>query len=255
MILFCMLIFLCIVQSSAQAVYTCNSNASCGCSTNSTTVNRIINGETAEATAWSWTVSLLIEFSYFCGGSILSDSWIITAAHCMEKVKPSDVIVYAGSNIRFTGSQSRKPSRIVVHPNYDSSAYTNDIALIELSFPLNMMDSSIHTLCLPSVHSSILANGEWPVPNTTVIAVGWGRMAGNGSSSMTLQQVTLQIIAYQVFTCSSVINDRRLQLCAGVSDGSKDTCQGDSGGPLMMLSSKNQWILAYVKIFGLSHDY
>ncbi|CAF0936786.1 unnamed protein product [Rotaria sordida] len=236
MILFCMLIFLCIVQSSAQAVYTCNSNASCGCSTNSTTVNRIINGETAEATAWSWTVSLLIEFSYFCGGSILSDSWIITAAHCMEKVKPSDVIVYAGSNIRFT-------------------AYTNDIALIELSFPLNMMDSSIHTLCLPSVHSSILANGEWPVPNTTVIAVGWGRMAGNGSSSMTLQQVTLQIIAYQVFTCSSVINDRRLQLCAGVSDGSKDTCQGDSGGPLMMLSSKNQWILAYVKIFGLSHDY
>ncbi len=93
-------------------------------------------------------------------------------------------------------------------------------------------------------------------------------MSENGSISSTLQQVTLAIIDYRTSTCSPLINDYRLQLCASVADGSKgnyldyllfpyyflsiltDTCQGDSGGPLMMFSSNNQWILIGLTSYG-----
>jgi secreted trypsin-like serine protease len=163
-----MIILLFIDQSSTQTVYTCNSNALCGCSTNSTIVNRIINGEMSGTGTWGWAVSLSIQRMYICGGSIVSRSWIITAAHCVDDVNASQVIVYAGSNIRWSGSQSRKGLRIVVHTNYDASTFANDIALIELSFPLDMTDSGIHIICLPSVSSTTLVNGEWPVANTSV---------------------------------------------------------------------------------------
>ena len=59
----------------------------------------------------------------------------------------------------------------------------------------------------------------------------------------TLQQVTVQTVAYTASTCSPLIDDWHTQLCAGVSGGGKDTCQGDSGGPLMMFTSSNQWVL------------
>ncbi len=88
-------------------------------------------------------------------------------------------------------------------------------------------------------------------------------MSEGGSLPTTLQQVTLQTVAYNASTCMSEITDWHVQLCAGVSGGGKgyshlfpyislynllsllflDTCQGDSGGPLMMFSSNNQWVL------------
>jgi len=168
MILFWLIILFTFVQSSIQTIYTCNSNLSCGCSINSTAITRIVNGETATIGAWSWTVSLQIERWFLCGGSILSSSWIITAAHCVENVIASEITVYAGSNIRWSGNQTRIGSRVVVHPNYSSDTSSNDIALIKLASPLEMMNSSIHPICLPSINSTILANGEWPVANTTV---------------------------------------------------------------------------------------
>ena len=89
--------------------------------------------------------------------------------HIVWKVLiPSQVTVYAGSNIRWSGSQNRSASRVVVHPNYEPSTFSNDIALIKLSSPLDMTDSGIHIICLPSINSTVLANGEWPVANTTV---------------------------------------------------------------------------------------
>jgi secreted trypsin-like serine protease len=168
MIFLWILIFLGIIQSSNQTAYTCNSNASCGCSINSTTVNRIVNGETAEIGAWGWAVTLSINRRFLCGGSVLSSSWIITAAHCVNTVNASEIITYAGSNIRWSGNQSRVGSRVIVHPNYSTATLANDIALVKLVTPLIMTDPYVNVICIPSINSTILEAQEWPLPNTTV---------------------------------------------------------------------------------------
>ncbi|CAF1576748.1 unnamed protein product [Adineta ricciae] len=231
------------IGSIAQTVYSCNASAACGCSKNSAVLSRIVGGETANASTWGWAVSISIDDNYLCGGSIISSSWILTAAHCVNGYSAEKVTIYAGSTRRWTGSQTRVVSQIIIHASYDTDTYENDIALLKLGTALTMSDTAISTICLPSVSSATLAAGEWPAAGTTVVAVGWGTLSEGGSLPSKLQQVTLQTISYQASSCSSSITDWHIQLCAGVSGGGKDTCQGDSGGPLVMFSSSKQWVL------------
>lgn len=159
-VLFCTIFLLSILRLTQQYTYSCDPNASCGCSSNSASVGRIVGGESAGMSTWSWAVSISIKSNSLCGGAVLSSTWIITAAHCMPGILPSQVIVYAGSNTRFSG-QSRTVSRIIVHPSYNSTTKVNDIALIQLNSPL-LMASSVKSICIPSVNSTTLSAGEWP---------------------------------------------------------------------------------------------
>jgi secreted trypsin-like serine protease len=163
------IILLGIARSSHQAVYSCNQSASCGCSTNSATVSRIVGGEAAGVATWGWAVSISIADSYLCGGSILSSSWVITAAHCVYGgYTASQITIYAGSTLRWTGTQSSTGANLIIHPSYNPSTYVNDIALLQLTTPLTMSDPYVSAICLPSVSSSILAAGEWPPVGTSV---------------------------------------------------------------------------------------
>ncbi|CAF4090593.1 unnamed protein product, partial [Adineta steineri] len=231
--------------------YSCNATASCGCSTNSATLSRIVGGEAATPATWGWAVSLNIANTYLCGGSIISSGWVITAAHCVNGQTASSITIYAGSNSRWTGTQSRVVSKIIVHPSYNSDTYVDDVALLQLKTPLDMTDRYVSQICLPSVDSTTLSTTEWPAANTTVVAVGWGTLSEGGSLPTNLQQVTLQTISRQDSTCSPLINDWHVQLCAGIFGGGKDTCQGDSGGPLMMFNSNKQWVLVGLTSNGL----
>ncbi|CAF0787106.1 unnamed protein product [Rotaria sp. Silwood1] len=245
------IILLTLVRLSYQTLYACNASASCGCSRNSATVSRIVGGETANSATWGWAVSISIANTYLCGGSIISSSWIITAAHCAEGFTASQFKVYAGSNIRYSGTQNRTVSKVILHSEYNSATFVNDIALLKLASPLNMSDPYVRSICLPSISQATLSAGEWPPVGTNVVAVGWGRLSEGGSLPSTLQQVTLQTVDYQASTCTPTMKDWHVQFCAGVSGGGKDTCQGDSGGPLMMFSSNNQWILVGVTSSGI----
>ncbi|CAF1226006.1 unnamed protein product [Adineta steineri] len=239
------------IGPSYQYTYSCNSSVTCGCSSGSQSVTRIVGGETAETNNWGWAVSISIGTATgtaLCGGSILSSTWIVTAAHCMSGVAASKVTIYAGSSARFAG-QSRVASTITVHPSYNSGTKANDIALIQLGTPLTM-STAVKPVCIPSVSSATLAAGEWPPANLYVVAVGWGTLTEGGSLPLYLQQVTLQTIAYTASTCSNVLNDPQKQLCAGVPGGGKDTCQGDSGGPLTMFTTSNQWELVGLTSYG-----
>ncbi|CAF2182438.1 unnamed protein product [Rotaria magnacalcarata] len=240
-----------IARQSSQTVYTCNKNVSCGCSTSSVSISRIVGGENASSGAWSWAVSIRIGTGSLCGGSIISSSWVITAAHCVEYFTESDFIVYAGSNARWSGSQNRTVSKVIPHANFNPSTYEYDIALLQLSSPLNMSDPALSKICLPNVTQATLSAGEWPSSGTSVVTIGWGRLSEIGSLPSTLQQVTLQTVSYQTSTCLPVMVNWHVQFCATVINGTKDTCQGDSGGPMMMFSSSNQWILVGLTSSGI----
>ena len=153
-------------QSSQKYTYSCNASAACGCSSSPAFVTRIVGGESALTNTWNWAVSISINSISLCGGVILSSSWIVTAAHCMINESISGVIVYAGSNTRFSG-QARIASSIIIHPSYSSTTHRNDIALIQLSTPLTMT-SAVKTICMPSVSSASLSAGEWPPANLYV---------------------------------------------------------------------------------------
>ena len=158
------------IRFSQSTVYSCDPSASCGCSQNSASVNRIVGGETAAAATWGWAVSLAINKNSLCGGSIISSSWIITAAHCANGVTPSKITVYAGSAKPWAGSQTRVASQIIVHPSYNSDTKENDIALVQLATPLLMTDPNVNVICLPSVSQATLAAGEWPSASSSVSA-------------------------------------------------------------------------------------
>jgi secreted trypsin-like serine protease len=157
-----------LIRLSHQTVYSCDPNASCGCSTNPVSINRIVGGENAGKATWGWAVSISIDGNGLCGGSIISSSWVITAAHCVVGYTASQFKVYAGSNRRHSGTQIRVASKVIVHPNYDPDTNVNDIALLQLDSALKMSDPYVSTICIPSVSSAILSVGEWPPVNTAV---------------------------------------------------------------------------------------
>lgn len=165
---FSLILLLSIAKSSHQTVYSCDAAASCGCSSQPVSTSRIVGGETAASGTWGWAVSLSISGVYLCGGSIISNSWVITAAHCVDGIASSQITIYAGSTQRWVGTQNRTVAQVIVHSDYNPTDFVNDIALLKLASPLNMSDPYVSVICLPSVDSSTLVAGEWPTVATTV---------------------------------------------------------------------------------------
>ncbi|UJR21622.1 hypothetical protein I4U23_024700 [Adineta vaga] len=200
------LIFLLNIVSSyvsSQTTYTCSINASCGCSSNSAVITKIVGGESATSQTWGWMASIRYSAtgSHFCGGSIISTYHILTAAHCVSSLlSPSSIRVYIGSIYLSVVDQTRSVSKIFVHANYSSETYVNDIAILKLSSALDLDQRGIDTICLPNVSAVILASQEYPTPNTSLIGIGWGYMyEASNSLPDALQQVTVQAIVPTIY--------------------------------------------------------
>jgi secreted trypsin-like serine protease len=160
---FLLALFFAIFQPTHQVLYSCNASAPCGCSSQPATLTKIVGGENATANTWGWAVSLLLNQTWLCGGTILSSSWVLTAAHCVYNLSPSQVIVSAASNLLLGGSQIVSGSLIIVHPGYSSTTYINDIALIKILTPFDMTSSAIAKICLP-----LATSDDYPPINSTV---------------------------------------------------------------------------------------
>ncbi|XP_059825255.1 transmembrane protease serine 11C-like isoform X3 [Hypanus sabinus] len=205
--------------------------------------SKIVGGTNSEDGEWPWQVSLQVGY-HVCGASIISDSWLISAAHCfqMQRSNPSEWQAYMGS-VELRQGTRRDIKRIIIHPSYRTiNDHNYDIAVLELLNPLNF-SKFIQPICLPS-SSKIFPDGQ----HCTV--TGWGTLAFEGQLPDILQKGNVVIISEQ--TCKHAYEKliTPIMLCAGILTGEVDSCQGDSGGPLACKQSDGFWFLTGIVSFG-----
>ena len=190
---------------------------------------RIIGGQEAGLTDAPWQVSLrnfLGGISHFCGGTIISPDWVVTAAHCLDGLSVLQYDVMAGQhNIHLPSlhQEVRLVSRGVIHPNYTWDDKEFDIGLIKLVAPLKFTDY---------IQPISLATVQDPPGGVMCETTGWGVTSEDGMFlAGNLQKVTIPLVSdeacYQIF--QYLMRDN--MICAG--EAGKDSCSGDSGGPLV----------------------
>ncbi|TMS14882.1 JmjC domain-containing protein 8 [Larimichthys crocea] len=204
---------------------------------------------TLPAGAWPWQVSLHSRpYGHFCGGSLINDQWVLTAAHCFESTSTVGLEVYLGRDTQRLPNPnevSRTVSLIIKHPNYNPSSFNNDMALLKLSSPVRYTNY-IRPVCLAAQSSEFKAK-------TPCWLAGWGTIGSDVPLPYPekLQQVSVPIVSNT--QCSNayegIVPITSNMMCAGLDEGGKDTCQGDSGGP-MVIKIGSRWVQAGVVSFG-----
>ncbi|KAF4533006.1 hypothetical protein B566_EDAN000695 [Ephemera danica] len=174
---------------------------------------------------WMISIQRKIDNGQFCGGSIIGQNWIVTAAQCSQ-IDMNAYQVRAGSLTYDTGGSVHDIVKIIVHENYNYNTLENDIAvwLILQSFNDNLRKP----IALPTQNTP---SGE----GLSVIVAGWGATKYGGEPSKDLMTSTMSIISTrdcdENYSNFGGIPDN--QICAGDSImGQVDSCQFDTGGPL-----------------------
>lgn len=206
--------------------------------------SRILGGGDAEPGEWPSQVALVqageqaLPFRLFCGGTVVSSRWVLTAAHCLHDhsnqiVDPSSLRVVGGiTNLSADAvSEELEIAAIVIHPDYDPTRELppHDIALLELQSPIDS----------PAVNLFV---GETAEHNETLgYIVGWGATSYQNSVPSSypsrLQDAAVPLVSNA--QCNSPQSYDGLimpsHFCAGYVDGEVDACAGDSGGPLYLI--------------------
>ncbi|XP_042738002.1 ovochymase-2 isoform X3 [Lagopus leucura] len=249
---------ICITESRAVS-HTLQKDPKCGQKVHETRpwsdfnlFTRIVGGNQVKQGSHPWQVSLKRREKHFCGGTIVSAQWVVTAAHCVaDRNLLKYLNVTAGEHdlrIRENGEQTLPVKYIIKHPNFDPRRPMNyDIALLKLDGTFNF-SSSVLPACLPDP-------GEKFEAGYICTTCGWGRLRENGVLPQVLYEVNLPILNSR--ECSTALSTLKKPiqgdtiLCAGFPDGGKDACQGDSGGPLLCQRKHGAWILVGVISWGM----
>ncbi|KAG4079962.1 hypothetical protein HA402_006274 [Bradysia odoriphaga] len=210
---------------------------------------KLSNGNKTDLFEFPWMALLRYEnggnIESLCGGSLISDRYVLTAAHCVTKLKSTmrlvavrlgeydtttdiDCQIVGNEKICAPPVQDILIEEVFAHPLYDRPRYSNDIAVIRLSAPANMTPESVRPICLPTtfrVQSTVLKR---------VSITGWGTTETQRPATVLLQAL-MPIVPNDICQKNFYKRSLRLtanQMCAGGETGI-DSCKGDSGGPLI----------------------
>jgi secreted trypsin-like serine protease len=258
---------------------------------------KVIGGEVAAPGAWPWQVALLIggapvsTDAQFCGGSMVMDTWVLTAAHCIHMpqddgtfadLRPEEVSVLVGTNTLTEGSGDLIPAEAIFrHPSYSGIQFDFDIALIKLS---RAPQVPFQTVEVPDAEYGDILNQQ----GVTTIVTGWGLQEG-AQPSPELRQAQIQVLDREL--CNTAMLEARAEdaaggfgyavqtlgvaeqdayaiwdelmarapdavsenmICSGTFEGGKTSCNGDSGGPLVVPVDGGGYIQAGIVSWGLS---
>uniref|UniRef100_A0A182YNJ6 Uncharacterized protein n=1 Tax=Anopheles stephensi TaxID=30069 RepID=A0A182YNJ6_ANOST len=187
-------------------------------------VNRVVGGEVAKNGSAPYQVSLQLNgWGHNCGGSLLNDRWVLTAAHCLVGYDPSNMEILAGTNSLKEGGELLKADKFFLH-NYTAPEFNNDIALMRLEKPVHFSE----------LVQSIEYSAEVVPVNVTVRLTGWGRIDANGPVPMLLQSLNVVTLSNDDCKAKSLYPEHVDvgHLCT-MSKTGEGACNGDSGGPLV----------------------
>ncbi|MFF3349806.1 S1 family peptidase [Streptomyces sp. NPDC002779] len=187
----------------------------------------IVGGSTTTTTAYPFMMQITDSAqNQFCGGTLVSATKVVTAAHCLVGESIGSVRVVGGRTYRNgTDGTVARVSGIWIHPGYTDATNGDDVAVLTLS------TSMPYT---PAPYVSAAQTGVYAA-GTTARILGWGTTSASGSSSNQLRTATVPIVSDA--GCASSYGTDYLasdMVCAGHTSGGVDTCQGDSGGPLLV---------------------
>lgn len=185
----------------------------------------IVGGEAVKIEDYPFQIQILKRGEDHCGGSIVSNRFIVTAAHCCHGTA-TDFSILAGSGEKDKGT-AFKVANVTVHPKNDPKLMTYDACVVELATPLPLG---------PTIQPIAMVDTE-PATGTDTIVSGFGLLSLQPfTKSSNLQAVHVPIVDHALCAKQNVkvLPVTADMICAGLPQGGKDSCKGDSGGPLMV---------------------
>ncbi|KAI5644482.1 trypsin domain-containing protein [Phthorimaea operculella] len=217
---------------------------------NKRTESRVVGGIASQPAAWPWMIAMYRDGMFHCGGVVLTQTWVMSAAHCVSSFWEHYYEIRVGMLRRFSFSpqeSNHKITHIIVNKFYSKEDMKNDVSLLRVE-PAIQFSRWVRPICLPGLET---AGADWlwgPPAGTKCTTVGWGATVEHGPDPDHMREVEVPIWSH----CKHREDRAGKEICAGFNEGRKDACQGDSGGPLLCKNPRNpqQWYMAGIVSHG-----